>query len=168
MWIILFLKLIYPLNCGLFRLPRNTQVDTHSAKQVASTMDCDEARAHYERLGEMLQSCGFNFDCAPCIDLDDDPGCPVIGGIDRSYSDNPSTVVEYATAMIEALRAHNVVSSIKHFPGHGRAPGDTHEGLVDITDTWNDLELEPYRALIEQNMADSVMSAHLIHRDVDA
>ena len=61
-----------------------------------------------------------------------------------------------------------VLNCIKHFPGHGRASGDSHEGLVDITNTWTEEELEPFRLLIKTGKVDAVMSAHLLHQGIDA
>ena len=45
----------------------------------------------------------------------------------------------------------------KHFPGHGSSTGDTHEGWVDVTDTWSRTELEPYAAIIRAGLADAVI-----------
>ena len=141
--------------------------DFHSAKHVANTLSINEALTYYQSLGQMLGAVGINFDWAPCVDVDDTPGCPVIGGIERSYSSAPETVVNYASAMLEGLRSHGVIGCLKHFPGHGRVGGDTHEGLVEITESWSELELEPYRQLIARGGVDCVMSAHLVHQTVD-
>ena len=141
--------------------------DTSSAREVAGTMSPEDAYEHYSSLGSMLSTAAFNFNCAPCVDLDDSPGCKVIGGIDRSYSSSISSVVEYAEKMIDGLADHKVLNCIKHFPGHGRASDDSHERLVDITNTWTEEELEPFRLLIETGKVDAVMSAHLMHQGVD-
>lgn len=57
---------------------------------------------------------------------------------------------------------------LKHFPGHGSSRDDSHEGFVDITDTWQDLELNPYRALIGAGLADAVMAAHVFNANLDS
>ena len=57
--------------------------------------------------------------------------------------------------------------AVKHFPGHGSALGDSHLGMVDITDTWNERELYPFANLIAQNKVDVVMTAHIYHRGLD-
>lgn len=141
--------------------------DTKSAKQVQSTMNLSEASKHYGELAKMLKAHHFNFNWAPCVDVDDTPGCKVIGGLERSYSCDPNVVADYAATMIQSMKAEGIISCIKHFPGHGRVEGDTHHGLVDISDTWSEIELEPYRSLIDRNVADAVMSAHLAHQKID-
>ncbi|MFC1886205.1 glycoside hydrolase family 3 protein [Thermodesulfobacteriota bacterium] len=146
---------------------QNGFFDTLSAKRVASEMDVAEAQRHYDKMGAMLKKTGFNINLAPCVDLGDDPPSEAIGQLERSYSSDPQTISDYAEAMVEGLRVHGVLSCLKHFPGHGRARGDSHMGLVDITKTWLADELWPYRKLISRGAADAVMTAHLIHNQVD-
>ena len=69
--------------------------------------------------------------------------------------------------MIKGLRGNRVFNCLKHYPGHGRALGDTHTGLVDITATWSAEELCPYDRLIKQGGVDGVMTAHVIHGKED-
>ena len=58
---------------------------------------------------------------------------------------------------------------MKHFPGHGSAVGDTHLGVTDVTDSYvRDMELAPYRALIEDGHAGVVMTAHIVNRELDS
>lgn len=147
--------------------------DTLSAKKVAETMSVQEAYEHYEKLGAMLKDAGFNFDCAPCVDIDGlasegIPSCKVIGGIERAYSSDPEVVAKYAAAMVDALESKGILTCLKHFPGHGRASDDSHSGLVDITNAWTEEELKPYELLIKRGKASAVMSAHLINQNVDS
>lgn len=141
--------------------------DTLSAQKIAQEMSPEEAYQHYLVMGSMLNDLGFNFNFAPCVDIDMEPPCEVIGKLERSYSTDPEIVISYASAMIEALRAHGIASCIKHFPGHGSARADSHMGLVDITNDWKEDELIPYRRLAADDFIDSVMSAHLIHNGID-
>jgi beta-N-acetylhexosaminidase len=60
-----------------------------------------------------------------------------------------------------------VACCAKHFPGHGSAAGDTHLGFVDVTQTWHERELQPYRELIAAGLCDAVMSAHVFHAGLD-
>lgn len=110
---------------------------------------------------------GFNLNLAPVVDLNLNPQSPVIGGIGRCFSADPDEVVRHAQAFIEGHRQHGVSCMLKHFPGHGSAAGDSHRDLVDVTQSWSRIELQPYAALIAAGLADAVMTAHVFNRDLD-
>ena len=134
-----------------------------SAKRLA--VMCDDSLRHYASLtGRMLEQLGINLDFAPVADVDINPSCPVIGAIERSFSSDAVRVSQCCLAWSEEIGRHHVVSCWKHFPGHGSARGDTHKGLVDVSDTWQLCELEPYRATPSDAM---VMTAHVINRRLD-
>jgi len=61
-----------------------------------------------------------------------------------------------------------VLTSLKHFPGHGSSLKDSHRGFVDITKTWRPKELEPFKRVIDAGKADSVMVAHVFNRTIDS
>jgi beta-N-acetylhexosaminidase len=61
-----------------------------------------------------------------------------------------------------------VLTSLKHFPGHGSSMGDTHKGFVDVTHLWREVELEPYRLLAHSQTIDTVMVAHVFNKKLDA
>lgn len=117
---------------------------------------------------EMCAGTGINVDFAPCVDVDVDPKCPVIGALERSFSADTAVVSAMAEVWVDALHERGILSSLKHFPGHGSSQADSHLGLVDITSTWQrERELAPYRALFGRGYADFVMVGHLMHRGVD-
>lgn len=60
------------------------------------------------------------------------------------------------------------MSCCKHFPGNGSAAADSHLGLTDITDTWSEEELIPYKQLIAGNNCKMIMSAHVFNPNVVA
>lgn len=120
-----------------------------------------------EQTARTLVAAGINLNLAPVVDLDANASNPIIKGKGRSFSADPATVTRHATAFIQAHRAHGVRTCLKHFPGHGSAASDTHHGLVDVTATWNERELEPFRDLIRSGLADAVMSAHVFHARLD-
>lgn len=134
-----------------------------SAKQSADKGD-DTVRYYANLTGQMLEELGINLDFAPVADVNVNPACPVIGGMERSFSADPATVSRCCRIWEQELAAHHVVGCMKHFPGHGSAKGDTHKGLVDVTDTWQRSELEPYNELDNHVM---VMTAHVINRQLD-
>ena len=149
----------------------NGFITTASARSIAKTCSIEAATQQYSVLGTTLHSCGINLDFAPCVDLDADlpeNSSPVIGGIERAYSNDPAVVATFARCMITALGDQGVHTCLKHFPGHGRATGDTHVGLVDITKTWSEVELEPYQRLVAEGGVDMVMTAHLSHQEIDS
>ncbi|MFA9461052.1 glycoside hydrolase family 3 protein [Thiohalorhabdus sp. Cl-TMA] len=114
-----------------------------------------------------LAGLGFNLNLAPVVDLARNPASPIIAGLDRSFGARPGPVSRNAGQVVRAHRAAGVRTSLKHFPGHGSSRGDTHKGLVDITATWEPVELAPYRRLIDAGLADTVMVGHLVNRELD-
>ena len=104
---------------------------------------------------------------APVVDLAVNPDNPSIAAVDRSFSADPGVVIAHASAFIEALHAGGVSSAIKHFPGLGSAGADTHLGVVDVTDVWTDVELEPFRTLIRDGLPDAVLTAHIFNARLD-
>ena len=142
---------------------------TKSPKTVAESATFEEAEMIYQDMAKMLFEHGINFNLAPVVDLDNfDAPCPVIGGLGRSFSNNTETVVSYARGFINAHKTYNILTSLKHFPGHGYAPYDSHIGLVDVTETVSPLELIPFAELISEGLADSVMTAHIMNRKLDS
>ena len=146
-----------------------------SAKRMAAMGD-DSLRHYADLTGKMLHDIGINLNFAPVADVDVNPACPVIGGIERSFSADAERVRQCCIIWGQEMMEHDVVSCMKHFPGHGSAKGDTHKGLVDVTDTWQQCELEPYRNLnkewyphppLEMATIGMVMTAHVINRKLD-
>lgn len=121
-----------------------------------------------EQTGASLKEYGINLDFAPDVDVNINPINPIIGGLSRSYSDNPQIVADQAQQFIQGLHHQNIMATIKHFPGHGSSVGDTHKALVDVTNTYQmDPELLPYKVLISQGYADFIMSTHVINGQID-
>lgn len=118
-------------------------------------------------LGQQLSELGFNLNFAPVVDVNINPQNPVIGSLERSFSANPEEVYSHATAFIEGLHQNNIVTAIKHFPGHGSSEDDSHLGMADITDTYKDEELLPYKMIIGDGYNDMVMTAHIMNRNID-
>jgi beta-N-acetylhexosaminidase len=152
----------------------NGFTDTPSHEVVAATQTPVQARSTYNAMASMVAQAGFNFNFGPVVDLRGDwldpqkkAVSPVIGQLQRSFSDDPARVVLYATQFIQAHREAGVLTSLKHYPGHGLATGDTHLGLVDVTTTAQSVEQWPFQQLVSAGLADSVMTAHLVNRNVD-
>lgn len=140
--------------------------ESPSAASVAHTMEPEAAEAEYGKMASGLASWGFNLNLGPVVDLNTNPENPIIGRLGRSYSSDEQKVSAYARAFVEGHRRNGMLTSLKHFPGHGSSAGDTHKGLVDVTQSWSELELSPYRELIASGDAQMIMSSHVINRNI--
>jgi len=140
---------------------------TLSQKRLGALDDVKKTTKQAELTARTLAGLGINLNFVPVVDLDLNPENPVIGKLERSFSRNPDRVTRHALAVIDAHRRNGVLTAPKHFPGHGSAAGDTHEGFVDVTDRWTAVELEPFRSLIRQDKADMVMTAHVFNGKLD-
>ena len=114
-----------------------------------------------------LAQMGVNLNLAPVVDVNVNPENPVIGRLERSFSSDPEVVARQAAEVITAHRGHNILTALKHFPGHGSSTHDSHHGFTDITDTWTEAELIPYARLFESPGADVVMTAHVFNSRLD-
>jgi len=117
----------------------------------------------YATMAEQLAHAGFNLNFGPVVDLNLNPANPVIGGRDRSFGADPTIVTMLARAFIIAHRDAGIVTVAKHFPGHGSSHVDSHKALADVSETWREIELEPYRTLAKDGLLDAVMIGHLYH-----
>lgn len=126
-----------------------------------------EAVSIYGKMGKELHEAGINFNLAPVVDLSINPRNVVINKLGRSYGNEPKKVAEYADVFISQMHKNHVITSIKHFPGHGSSVGDSHKGFVDVTNDWKEKELEPYKILIDENNIDTIMVAHVFNANLD-
>ncbi len=122
-----------------------------------------EAEVYYRPRAAQLTAAGVTLNFGPVVDLNINPANPIIGSLGRSYGADPDHVIAMARGFIAAHRGAGLRTCLKHFPGHGSANGDTHDGFVDIGASWREVELEPYRQLIAEGQAQAVMNAHLYH-----
>jgi len=120
-----------------------------------------------QQIAETLDSVGVTLNLAPVVDLNVNPTNPIIGSLGRSFSADPAVVTAQAEAFIEGHRAVGVRTTLKHFPGHGSSTGDTHLGVVDVTDTWSPIELEPFANIVRDGLADAVLTAHVFNATLD-
>lgn len=136
--------------------------DVPSAREMAASMTPEEVRALAERRGRVMADAGVTVDLAPVVDVSDQADGTVIG--DRSWSDDPEVVTTYARAYAEGLLAAGVTPVLKHFPGHGQASGDTHEGAAATPplDQLRTRDLVPYERLVPTfHDRTAVMLGHL-------
>ncbi len=131
-----------------------------SAAEIGRASDAD-AKRHYTALAKKLAEVGFNLNFAPVIDLNKNPRNPAIGAQSRSFSADPAVVEKYAKIFIAEHHAFGILTSLKHFPGHGSSITDTHFAPADVQHSWSQEELAPYEHLIGAGLADTVMVGHL-------
>lgn len=140
---------------------------TVSAQYLGKKDDLTLTYKHAANIAKNLADLGINFNFAPVVDLNTNSNNPVIGKLERSFSDNPNLVTDHALQFIKAHHKYGVLCILKHFPGHGSSSNDSHIGLVDVTNTWQKIELEPYANLIQENRVDAIMTAHVFNRHYD-
>ena len=118
-------------------------------------------REYATATAKALASAGINLNLAPVVDLNINPDSPAIGHYERSFGADPALVTRHALEVIRAHHEQGVLCTLKHFPGHGSASTDSHLDIVDVTQTWQESELEPYRAIIAAGEADAILTAHV-------
>lgn len=104
---------------------------------------------------------GVHIDFAPVVDVNNNPGNPVINS--RSFGENKVRVARLGIAYMKGLQEGGVMACAKHFPGHGDVSVDSHKDLPVIAKSraaLDTLELYPFRELIKAGVQ-SVMVAHL-------
>ena len=136
-----------------------------SARLLAQTKTPEQVYQLAKDHGQKMRELGITIDFAPVVDVTDAPDDTVIG--DRSFSDNPAVVEQYAGKYAQGLRDAGVLPVLKHFPGHGHASGDSHTGGVTTPslDKLKSLDLGPYRTLVAQAPV-GVMIGHMVVPDL--
>jgi beta-N-acetylhexosaminidase len=140
--------------------------DFKKAKDI-STLSDEKVESHYQKMARELRSVGINYNLAPDVDLAINPKNRVIYQLGRSFGSTPEQVVHYSRLFIEKMREEGILTSAKHFPGHGSSLGDTHKGFVDVSRLWQKKELKPYIILNQEGVLDTVMVAHVFNQKID-
>jgi beta-N-acetylhexosaminidase len=111
---------------------------------------------------EESRAIGIQWNWFPIADVNSNPANPIINT--RSFGEDPAEVSEMVDAYIEGAHQGGMMTTVKHFPGHGDTDTDSHLALARVTantDRLNSLELVPFRAAIAAQV-DAVMVGHLI------
>ncbi len=140
---------------------------TRSALELGGIGSIDTTLTASIATAQTLSEVGININFAPCTDLMVNAENPIIAGKQRAFSGDKDSVLMHNRAWIDGHHSKNILTSLKHFPGHGSSISDSHLGLVDITNTWGEEELYPYRELIGEGYDDIVMVGHLFNSDID-
>ncbi len=134
---------------------------------ITATGDEDNAYTAASWIGQQLQALSINVDFAPVVDVNNNPGNPIIGV--RSFSDDPEVVSGYGVRFLEGIKDTGTICALKHFPGHGDVATDSHTGFPILNKTYEELkecELIPFQAAIDAG-ADMVMTAHIQYPKIE-
>lgn len=137
-----------------------------SARSVAKKQSPAQAKSTYRKLASISKNAGFNMNLGPVVDLLSNPRNPVIAKWNRAYSPDPKKVTAFARSFVKAHNEVGIITVLKHFPGHGSSISDSHDGFVNISNTWKNKELDPFNQLIKSGHAPAIMPGHLIHKRI--
>lgn len=140
-------------------LLNSTQNNMSTAKTLAT--NCGYVMA------AEVQACDIDISFAPVLDLN---GISEVIG-DRAFDAEPAPIIELANAFIEGMNLAGMKATGKHFPGHGSVKADSHIDLpVDYRskEMIENVDMLPFKALIQANKVDALMPAHIIFPEVDA
>lgn len=125
-----------------------------------------DATAAFRTRGEVLAAAGVDVNFGIVADVTDDPDSFIFDRVLGTDAANASPLVAAAVQGEQGL----VGSTLKHFPGHGQAPGDSHESLptspLDLAQ-WQAIAAPPFQAGIDAG-SEFVMTGHLVFPAVDA
>jgi len=113
------------------------------------------------RIGQNTYDIGFQMNFSPVIDINTNPDNPIIGN--RSFGEDKENVARKGYMMMKGLQDETILTTAKHFPGHGDTSQDSHKTLPSVDFTYEriqNVELYPYKQLIPQGLT-GVMVAHL-------
>jgi len=114
-----------------------------------------------------LRAVGIDVNFAPVLDVDSNPGNPVIG--DRAFSDDPPVAAALGIAFAKGSLSRGVIPVGKHFPGHGDTSADSHCELPVVRagrETLTARELLPFRRAVRARLP-ALMTAHVVYPALD-
>ena len=123
------------------------------AKKLGDLNNPELSYEYGQLLGLRLNTLGINLDFAPVLDINSNPKNPVIGN--RSFGNSAEIVINNGTQVLKGIGSKNIISCVKHFPGHGDTSIDSHLNLPIVNKTLNELEeleLLPFKVAIEEGV----------------
>ncbi len=136
-------------------------------EEIGARGDAHEAYALGTTIARDISRLGFNLDFAPVADVIIDPDNTEIGS--RSFGTDPAVVSAMVSQVVKGLQENGVISTLKHFPGHGSTTADSHKGASITTRTLSEMEQAeflPFQAGIAAG-AEFVMVSHLTAVEID-
>jgi beta-N-acetylhexosaminidase len=132
-----------------------------NAMAIGATGRADYAESFGRITGEEARAIGIHWNFFPVADVNSNPENPIINT--RSFGEDPQRVGDLVSAYIRGAHASGLLTTAKHFPGHGDTATDSHLGLAQVTGDrarLESVELPPFRKAIASGV-DSVMVAHV-------
>ncbi len=148
------------------RLNKKFDVSLYSAQALGAINDPNLTYKEALKTAKTLKELGININFAPTVDVNINTNSP-ISKKERSFSKNEEVVTTHALEVVKAHKDAGILPVLKHFPGHGSANADTHEGFVDVTNTFNKKELVPYKKIINSTSNIGVMTTHVFNKNID-
>ena len=128
---------------------------------IAAAGNPQDAYRKGQIIAEEMRAIGINWLYGPVSDVANNPDNSMVNV--RSYGEDPARTSEFVAAEVRGLREGGVISTAKHFPGHGDTPIDSHINTPTIKmsrERFEAVELAPFRAAIAAGL-DSFMTAHI-------
>ena len=134
---------------------------------LGSAGDLALTQQRYQDIAHELRHSGMNLVFSPCADVNTNPLNAIIGM--RSFGTEAKNVGEHVAAAVKGAQSGGVLTTLKHFPGHGDTNIDSHRDLPIVRrskdDVW-EIELAPFRAGINAGV-DIVMTSHILYESLD-
>jgi beta-N-acetylhexosaminidase len=147
------------------RLQAGTEFPHAMAFGAAGKLEYAEAFGRIT--AEEARAIGVHWNFFPDADVNSNPANPIINT--RSFGEDPQRVGDLVVAYIRAARVHGMMTTVKHFPGHGDTATDSHLGIAQVTGDrarLESVELLPFRQAIAAGV-DAVMVAHVTVPSLD-
>tara|TARA_B100002051_G_scaffold226506_1_gene222267 strand:+ start:393 stop:1502 length:1110 start_codon:yes stop_codon:yes gene_type:complete len=140
--------------------------ETKSAKYLGDINNLDSTYYYAKLTSDLLKEIGVNINFAPVVDLAINTS-NFIYNAERSFGRDSDKVYYHSRNFINAHRENNIITVLKHFPGHGSSTTDTHKEFTDVSDSWIVEELFPYHKLMLEDKVDGVMTSHVVNSKID-
>lgn len=148
-----------PITLGFDYLPTNMMLSAARDEEGAATI------AYLA--GLELRRAGVHINFSPVLDVNSNPHNPIIGV--RSFGSDPASVTRMGGALINGFKAADIVSVVKHFPGHGDTSADSHYDVPVVWASYSQLQkihLAPFEAAVKQGVP-GVMTGHILYPALD-
>jgi beta-N-acetylhexosaminidase len=139
---------------------------TTPAAEMGSRDDLAFTRIAAGNIASQLAEVGIDMNLAPVLDLLN-PANLTVSARRRSFSSDPVKVAAHAREFILAHRDKGVLCAAKHFPGMGGVLRPYSPGLGELIEAWSPDELQPYQALINEDLLDAVLTTRVTHSELD-